>query len=89
MEEGKQAAAARAPGFWTDAAPPYGAYRGRWSDGQENALGSGRLGGWSYATQGAFFDVRPPAEEGEGAHQGAPRRPPTWEEIARAELEAA
>jgi hypothetical protein len=44
-------------------APPYGAYRGRYSDydlGQTGSMGSGQLGGWSGVGSGGFFDVSAP-----------------------------
>jgi hypothetical protein len=44
-------------------APPYGAYRGRYSDyelAQTGSLGSGLLGGWSAVGSGGSFDVTAP-----------------------------
>jgi hypothetical protein len=44
-------------------APPYGAYRGRYSDydlAQTGSMGSGQLGGWSAVGSGGFFDVTAP-----------------------------
>jgi hypothetical protein len=40
-------------------APPYGAYRGRYSSyqlAQYGSMGSGRLGGWSSVKLGGSFD---------------------------------
>jgi hypothetical protein len=73
--------------------PPYGAYRGcygNYATAQASGLGAGRLGGWSYATQGGFFDVQHPAEvELAEEHAVAPTEPHDWEEIARQGLRRA